>query len=337
MKHVFGVSSHLAFYLCNHLIETDYINPDDCIFFTTRDYMIPQEYTTLYKKILKTSYNISPTQGRIFAGINIWKTKKNIDKFDQTIDEILKGESFIWYTQICFNDFCSLMVTKSNCVGYYIIEDGSGSYKRENKPIFIGLKGIIYHTILKPLYPRLFILKNRMIETNHPKFKGCIASTDMCFPLHKEYTRVIGLPFKPTPLSEAPDAILSIDPMFMWIPLDKTKEVFQKLSTHINTKNYKTIAYKHHPYTLSTTNNEIYALYNKLIKQLFKAKLIELEPTVSLENTLMFYKCDFYTAVSSVAIYAKAMNINCFSYMPLLRPYTNLSVPIIEELCSPIK
>ena len=47
MKHVFGVSSHLAFYLCHRLIQIDAIPVDDCIFFTTRDYMIPREYQSL--------------------------------------------------------------------------------------------------------------------------------------------------------------------------------------------------------------------------------------------------------------------------------------------------
>ena len=49
IKHVFGVSSHLAFYLCHKLIQTDAINADDCIFFTTRDYIYPKEYQSVYK------------------------------------------------------------------------------------------------------------------------------------------------------------------------------------------------------------------------------------------------------------------------------------------------
>ena len=165
MKHVFGVSSHLAFYLCHHLIQTDSLNPNDCIFFTTRDYSFPAQYNSIYTNVIKTSYNLSSTQGRIFAGWKFWQTHKNIKEFDNLIDKYLNNNQFIWYTQVCFNDFCSLMVTKSNCAGYYVIEDGSGSYRKENKPTFIGIKGIIYHTILKPLFPRLYVVKNRMIET----------------------------------------------------------------------------------------------------------------------------------------------------------------------------
>ena len=118
MKHVFGVSSHLAFYLCHKLIQTDAIDADDCIFFTTRDYIYPKEYQSVYKNVIRTSYNISPTDGRIFAGWKFWETQKNVRRFDSLVDSHLKGNPFIWYTQICFNDICSLMVTKPNCMGY---------------------------------------------------------------------------------------------------------------------------------------------------------------------------------------------------------------------------
>ena len=337
MKHVFGVSSHLAFYLCHHLIQTDSLNPNDCIFFTTRDYSFPAQYNSIYTNVIKTSYNLSSTQGRIFAGWKFWQTHKNIKEFDNLIDKYLNNNQFIWYTQVCFNDFCSLMVTKSNCAGYYVIEDGSGSYRKENKPTFIGIKGIIYHTILKPLFPRLYVVKNRMIETNHPKFLGCIATNEMCFPLHKQYTKVIGLPFKPTPLEITPDAIISIDPMFHWISVENSEYVFKKLAEYVNKKNYKKIAYKHHPYTLSKANKEIYEQYNIWIHKYFDSELYELNSEVSLENSLMAHKCDFFTAVSSVAIYAKAMGITCYSYMPILHKFTSLSQPVVEEICIPIK
>ena len=337
MKYVFGVSSHLAFYLCHKLIQVDAICADDCIFFTTRDYMFPAEYQSVYTHVIRTSYNTSSTSGRIFAGWKFWDTRKNIRAFDALVDRQIKGEPFLWYTQVCFNDICSLMVTKRNCVGYYVIEDGSGSYKTENPSTFKGVKSIIYHILLKPLYPRLFVLKNRMIETNHSKFKGCIASNDMCFPLHQQYTRVIGLPFIPVPLAERPDAILSVDPMFLWISLEEAHLVIQQLASYINAKQYKRIAYKHHPYNLSKTNHHIYEQYNMWLHQYISAKLDELDAQVSLENTLMAHTCDFYTAVSSVAIYAKAMICDCYSYMPLLRPYTTLSVPVVENLCTPIE
>lgn len=337
MKHVFGVSSHLAFYLCHRLIQIDAIPVDDCIFFTTRDYMIPREYQSIYTQIIRTSYNVSATNGRIFAGWRIWRTIKNVQDFDSLVDQEIRGEDFLWYTQVCFNDICSLMVSKPNCRGYYVIEDGSGSYRKENKPTFTGIKGLIYHFLLKPLFPRLFIVKNHMIETEHHKFKGCIASNDMCFPLHKQYTRVIGIPFVPVPLAKVPDAIISIDPLFLWISQEDAECLFQRLAAFVNSKGYKYIVYKHHPYNLSSAHINAHRQYNEWIKHYFTANLQELDSQVSLENTIMAHQCDFYTAVSSVAIYAKAMGVVCYSYMPIIREYAQVPIHIVEELCIPIE
>lgn len=336
MKHVFGVSSHLAFYIYHRLVELDGLNKNDCIFFTTRNYMIPVEYQSTYTHVIRTSYNVSSRDGRVFAGYNMVQTRRNIQAFDRLVDAELQGEKFLWYTQICYNDICSLMVTKSNCVGYYIIEDGSGSYKTTNEATFQGVKAWLYRLILKPLMPRLFVLKNKMIETDHPKFKSCIATNDRCFPLHQQCTRVIGLPFQPVPLSPVPDVILSIDPMFLWISEDEARSVLYNLAQHMNPL-YKRVAYKHHPYTLSNEYSEIYQKYNQWIHEYFAIELEELDSKVSLESALMAHRCDFYTATSSVAIYAHAMNCRCVSYMPLLRPYTSLTVPIIEELSHPIE
>lgn len=337
MKHIFGVSSHLAFYLCNKLIQTDSISIEDCVFFTSRDYNIPKEYQSIYTHVIKTSYNVSSTKGRIFAGWKFWDTLKNIRTFDKLVDDHIKGEKFIWYTQICNNDICNLMVTKKNCVGYYIIEDGSGSYKKKNETTFKGLRGVLYHTLLKPLFPRLFIVKNRMIETDHPKFKGCIATNDKCFPLHKNYTRVIGLPFIPTPLKIVPDAIISIDALYLWISDDKAKMIIQQLAAYVNNKGYQRIAYKHHPYTYASSRRSIYQKYNQWINDFFLPELQELSPETSIENSLMAHRCDFYTAVSSISIYANEMGVKCYSYKPLLRPYVTISIPLVDDICIPIE
>ena len=115
--------------------------------------------------------------------------------------------------------------------------------------------------------------------------------------------------------------------------MTQAKEVFQRLATYINTKNYQYVVYKHHPYTLSASNHEIYQQYNQWLHAYLSIEIEELGSEVSLENTLMAHTCDFYTAVSSVAIYAKAMGRTCYSYMNHLRPYTTLSVPVVENLC----
>ena len=94
---------------------------------------------------------------------------------------------------------------------------------------------------------------------------------------------------------------------------------------------------KHHPYNLSNAHINAHRQYNEWIKHYFTANLQELDSQVSLENTIMAHQCDFYTAVSSVAIYAKAMGVVCYSYMPIIREYAQVPIHIVEELCIPIE
>jgi len=337
MKHIFGVSSHLAFYLCQRIIEQDSLKKEDCIFFTIDGYTMPSDYNDQYRSV--DVYGLlTPTRGRIFAGLRFWLTTQNVAMIDKQIEQCIGEEEYIWYTQICFNDLCSVMVTNPHCVGYYVIEDGSGSYYMDNTPTFQGWQAIVYHCFLKPFYPRIYTLKNHFVESNHPKFKGCIASNEMCFPYHQKYLRVVGMPFNPVPLSVAPDAIISIDPFFRWgISDEQVHHLIQQIAAFVNKQQYQRVAYKVHPALLSSQQTERYKLYNQWVHAYFVANMEELAPQVSLENTLMAHtNCDFYTAVSTVVIYAHAMGVRCYTYCPLVRQYIDKSVPFIEKMCIPI-
>lgn len=334
MKHVFGISSHLGFYLCQRLIEQDSLKADECLFFTLCGYTLPAVFTDKYPTLV-TTYNTSPTQGRIFAGWRLKRTKENISKVDQLLSQKIGTEDFIWYTQNCSNDICSVFVTNKQCKGYYVIEDGSGSYLTENPPIFRGWRSLIYRYILKPFFPRIYSLKNHFVEIEHPKFKGCIASNENCFPLYKSYLRVVGMPFHPEPLKTPPDALISIDPLFRWGVSDEhAQQIILQLAEFVNAQKYRHIAYKHHPALLSPLQSERYKKYNLWIRQYIKGDIEELQAQVSLENTLMAHPlADFYTAVSTTVIYAHAMGVKCYSYCPLIRVYVAKEVPLIENLC----
>ena len=335
LKYLFCVSSHLGFSICNHLIQVDGLNASDCVFLATRNYQLPA-HSPAYDAI-ETELNSSATSGRLFAGWRICRTYKNLRWLDDLIKAHVGESDFYYYTQGCDNDLCSAFVTNPQCKGYYIIEDGSGSYRKEEIYAFTGWKSLFVKCILRPLFPRIFTLKAKMIEVEHPKFRGCIATNPMCFPMHKDVTRVIGLPFQPIPLDVAPQAMISLDPYYRWITDEQVQHVLKQLAAFINTKQYKRIVYKPHPYLLTIENRARYLSYNKWIHEYIDADLVELGADVSLENTLMAHPdCEFYTAFSSVAIYAKAMGIHCYTFAPLLRQYCTLSVPIVEEMCTPI-
>lgn len=339
MKQVFRISSHLTFYLCKKIIEVKGFDYDDCILFLVRDYKIPQQYESAFKHQIHTSFNVDKNKGRIFAGANFIKTYHNISDFDKLVDAYLQGEDFYWYAQVCNDDTCSLMVTKSNCKGYYVIEDGLGSYLKQNPQTFVGLNYWIYKLILLPFFYRIFAVKNNFIYTEHPKFKGCITSSQKCFPLHQQYLEVVGIPFEKTELPQTPDAIISIDPLFLYMDDSVVEKVYEDLSQYVNSKGYKSLHYKFHPYFNSAANASIKATYKQLILKLFGESAIELSSNVVLENVFNTYKCDFYTNRSSVALYAYEMGATCYSYSPIIEKYKSdyKELAIVDEICIPVK
>ena len=320
MKHVFSVTSHLTFFIAKKTIEKRQLCNDDCILLLLRDYTIPPAYNNLYATV-STSYNVDAKKGRVFAGANFVKTSNNIKEFDSRIDPLLNNEDFIWYTSVCSNDICSLMVTKPNCKGFYVTEDGFASYRDFNPQTFIGWRYLFYRLFLKPLWPRIFSAKNHFISSDHPKYLGCIATSKICFPLHQNNLITIGSPFETIDLGFVPDALLSIDPLFLFLSDDKVIDIYSQLSNIIKKKGYNLMAYKYHPVFLSEANKEHKEKYNKIIRDSFGNDIVELDKSVVLENVLQTYKCDFYTDNSSVAIYGSVTGAKCYTYIPILKGY----------------
>ena len=117
------------------------------------------------------------------------------------------------------------------------------------------------------------------------------------------------------------------------------EKTYKRLGDYIRAKNYKKIAYKFHPYFFADSNLTHKVFFEKQINKYFGSNISCIPATYSLENVLMTYKCDFYTDNSSVAIYAEAMGVKCYSYIPILREYTDAyhQVPLIEDFCIPIE
>lgn len=322
--------------MAHRIIELDHISPDDCIFLLLREYAAPQRFRDTYPIQISTAYNTSNETGRVFQPLHPLRTLQNIKDFDCLVDEHLQGDTFIWYTQTCQNDICSLMVSKQNCRGYYIIEDGTGSYRHVNPAIFSGWKESFYKVILQPLLPRIFCVKNHFIETNHPLYKGCIATSERCFPLHQSHLRVIGNPFVAEPLSPTPDAILSIDALFTLLDEKNTEDIFRQMGTFISQRGYKHLVYKHHPYVLAKANLPIYQQYEQWIHTYFTIPMEQLPASACLENIATAHPCDFYTVFSSVAIYAHIAGCTCYSPLPTIKHLLPVKIPLIEEFCVPI-
>jgi len=332
MKHVFGIASHLVFYLCNRYIEKHQLPIEDCILLLTRNYQLPSTYAQHYPHVIATDY--SPKK-RVWAGVHFWKTIRNKQQFDQLLSSFLKGEDFIYYTQVCNNEICNLMVSMPNCKGYYVVEDGSGSYRTFNPQTFIGWQEWIYRLLLKPLFPRFYCIKNHFIETEHPKFMGCIASSQDCFPLHQQYLEVIGLPFEKIDLGYSPDAVISIDPLYLYFDTDKAQEILRSMGETIRQKHYKTIAYKLHPNLYTQAFSKEKNMYLHTLMQGLN-KMEEIPSTTCLENVVTTYHSDFYTVFSSVAIYAHLAGCTCYSPLHRIKDQIPTHIALVEELSQPI-
>lgn len=318
MKYIFGIASHLTFNVSRKIIETDHIPASECCFFLLRNYVIPSEYQSIFTNQLSAGYNVDTTHGRIFEGWKIWKTRRNIRQFDAHIRELTGDDDFIWYASICYNDICSMMVTNDKCKGYYVMEDGLVSYE-QNTQTFTGWRYWVYKCVLLPLFPRIFVLKNHMVTVEHPKFKGCIGTSELCFPFYKQYLRVIGSPFNPKPYDIKPDAVISVDPLFFkGVSNSEVEALYQKVASFVNAKGYKCVAFKFHP-RFGTPNNKSYREFYRSVLVREFSHIIELPQEVVLENLLAWCKADFYSFDSSIALYASKEGATCYSLMPLLK------------------
>ncbi|MBQ3673691.1 MAG: hypothetical protein II928_04390 [Paludibacteraceae bacterium] len=338
MKHVFFVSSNLTFFIANKIIQLDGLKKEECCLLLVRNYQLPVSYRDAFPQQITTDYNVDKHTGRVFAGMNVRRTKANILDFDSKVDPFLQGEPFIWYSPVCSNDICSLMVSKPNCTGYYIIEDGLASYRQFNPQTFNGWRYIVYKCVLKPLFPRIFCVKNHFITTNHPKFRGCIATSDKCFPLHQKALRVIGNPFDERKTTDnLPQVVISIDPWYQLLDIDTTERVYRQLSEKICTREQKTIACKLHPRFDAPQNTAIKEQYIHLLKRCFKDCIILPRDSI-LEQILVAPSQEFYCGMSSVALYVSQRGVQCYSFIPMVKntPAWEQLPAIMQSIVTPI-
>lgn len=324
MKHIFTVWGHLTFYIAKKIIEVDHLNPNDCFLLLGRNYSIQTQYQAMFPNQIPFKYRVegeSQFSHRIFAGINFIKTNQNIRVFDEQIDTIVKNDTYIYYSSNLCNDYGNLIVSNKKCQGYYITEDGLGSYRQYNTDFFSGPLKRFTYWFLCLFFPRLFKYKHYFIVTDSPKFKGCIATLPFCFPLHQQYLRVIGLPFEEIHLAVVPDVLLSVDPLHLHCNMNEIRAIYTDLSNFFRKRQYKTIAFKFHPTFYADANQSIRTEITNLIYEVFQGNLVELAPQIVLENVLMSYKCDFYSDSSSVGIYAHEMGVTCYSILPIVRKY----------------
>lgn len=322
MKHVFVVYSHLTFYISRQIIITENLSTKDCFFILVSNYKMIPKFEKEYPNYIQLSYGGYVKEGRFFAGFNFVKTNKNIKRFDAMIEQYTDSEEYICYIGHCRSDVENLLVSNSKCKGYHIIEEGVGSYNIRNFKTFHGLKSVIHKLFLKPLFPRLYGIKEYNLFVKSSKFLGFYSTSPRCFPEFKFEKKIIDNPFEFIEMNPSPDAIISIDPLFLWVDIPVVKDIYNHLSNYIATKKYNYIAYKFHQ--MFERRPEMKVQYKELIRYFFGDNLIELDNSVVLENILKSYRCDFYSMRSSAGIYGTQSGAKCYAYTSLLRNYITI-------------
>ena len=319
MKHVFSITSHLTFNIMREIVAANAVAREDCILLLLRGYRVPENYSGDFPQQISTSYNIDVDHGRVFAGVHVLQTRRNIRQFDEQVDAVLHGDEFVFYTSVCSNDICSLMVTKPNCKGFYVTEDGLSSYRKSNPQTFTGIRYLVYKVVLRPLWPRIFQAKNHFVEDAHPKFKGCIGTSEDCFPLHKKCLQVVGFPFEKDDFGYNPDAVISVDPLYEFIDIERVDRLYRELSEFMaKNGDYKRVMYKLHPRFNAAVNHGRRDEYVAVLKRYFP-QIEELPASVVLESLLYACKADLYCGNSALALYASQVGVRCYNLVSLLK------------------
>lgn len=318
MKHVFLVHSHITYLVAKQVIVQQGISPADCIYFTTRSYSTPDGLEDIrFSSFL--GYDDKP---RAWAGMNVCKTQKNIRYCDALISQMI-GDEFYFYTPQTMTDMANVIVTNSKCMGYFLIEEGIGSYLNREITLYRSWrKAAVY--LLRLLFPRVFSIKRTFLHTNHPKFKGGFGLGESIFPLLKDRSKVfkINPPFERVQLENIPEAVIVLDNFYgLSIPTSTYFDVLEDTISYMVIYNhYSSVAYKYHPfhYTQPQLMSELERLMGELSKK-YNLTIFQLDRNVVLENIAKSYpKVAFYAVQSSVLFYAKLMGCRTYTMARLV-------------------
>lgn len=323
MKHIFEVHSHITFLIAKQYIREQSINADDVLLICLRDYVVSEKDTYRSRSISYPS-GVLDGEKRIWHGMRFWKTHYLRECVERLILRECKGEGyFLYLPNTMMVDLSSVLVMMPACLGYYLIEEGFGSYadKHTLPTQFNGWQKIVFDFVLRPLFPRYYYLRGEVFCTDHPKFRGTISLSKDCFPGLKGERIVLGTPFSMCSLPIVPDVLLSMDSsLFRIYDVNVARAVQEKIRSLVG--NNKVVAYKFHP--LYYGHKEQLLQYRTMMKEVWGCNVIELDSSIVLEDVLNTYHCDFYSDFSSVAIYTTPMGVRNISYAKyLLSIYPN--------------
>lgn len=321
MKHIFFIHSHITFFVSKQFVYDYNINPADCLFICARDYVLPSEYSNIFKNIIDYPTGIFPDKNfTILPTLNFIRGYRNIHVLDVVIKQFTKNDLFILYTLNTGAHLISAIVTMRQCNGYYLIEEGTSAYTnlKQLPRLYHKLSHRIIFFFLRPFFPRLFLLKDNVFSCSTKYYLGTIATSKLAFLHFPKQKIVVSNPFCTITLPIKPDIVLSVDGLLLQynIPLHIVEKIYLQILNIIKQENKTIVAYKFHP--LFYNNHDLIISYRKLIMNIFGDSSYELPSNIAIENVLNTYHSDFYSDCSSVAIYAANFGVKCYSYAKVL-------------------
>ncbi len=256
------------------------------------------------------------TKQRIWTGFRLGETKRIIQEYDRLLEKEM-GESFYFYTPQTGTDPANIIISHPHCYRYFIVEEGIGSYRRENIHYFRGYRWIALQ-VFKRLFPRIYTVKEYFVTVSHPKFAGCIGISEKVFPyLDRQCVQVLRSPFRKISLDEIPEAIIVLDYIQGFKRLSTTDylELLRQLDAFFSTHcHYKELGFKFHP-THYLKHPEFVEDVRKLFQHFNQERPYlyrEIAPEISLENIAFSYAPDFYGLFSSSLVYARIAGSNIY-------------------------
>lgn len=317
IKHIFHINNQINLLVSLRIISDNNLSAEQCIImydsFFPKNIQIPANL-----KVIECPFS---NNLRFLRLREIIKIKKTLSDYDNFISKIFVNSYYYYVAHLgtSFNEICA---THKLCLGFFFTEEGLLNYKDN----FIGL-----HANTRPsLYKRLvhWMKFGRKMQFscisigNHQKLISTYSISEKAFPTLTKPLRVISDLFQIINFDPLISDILVLDNFYLGV-----NHMFHISSYLLALNEFLGIIKTHHVNKLHMKYHlaECPEYIKKIIQFLFNSHNIEmiiLPDNLILENLAYSNnKIIFYSAYSSLLIYAAILGAKAISYVQLIEKY----------------
>ena len=306
MKHLFLVHSHITDLVAQQVVIQKKLPSTEVVFLLSRKHQsaFPCQVEFPYTHYPQDSFGVS---------FLFWKNRLRVENLDEWLDELSKGEDFIFYTPQSGMNYFYLITSHVNCKGFAYIEEGLGSYKTfkeiasKKKPFW--LRDRWYDLNFKNRAPSI----KHFFDLRHKKYLGCFAISKHAFP-DLEHKTVLKLPFKKQKFKEDYQHLIVLGPYVEYGEVGQAVFLasFRDLLDWMVKNKIQNAHIKHHP---AQDNEQSIAPIDEILKSYQdQISVITMGAEVVLENIAINTSAQFYIVLGSIGIYADIAGNQVFSF-----------------------